>query len=118
MAPWIKAGRLNARVTILAKTGVQSAATGAYSSTWAEYDTVFAQVVDALPSRAERVADGVEIANRPCRVRMRYREDVTSAMRLRFNGRDLRIVGGPATLGNREGIELLAEELTSEGSEA
>lgn len=118
MAGWLKAGKLDRLVTILAKTSIQSATTGAYSSTWAEVATVFAQVVDALPSRAERVSEGVTIANRPCRVRMRWRTDITSAMRLRIDGRELRIVGGPAMLGAREGLELLAEELTTEGNDA
>lgn len=118
MSGWLNAGKLNRLVTLMGKTSVQSPLTGAYTSTWTAIATVFAQVVDTLPSRAERVAEGVTIGNRPCRVRIRWRDDVTSAMRLRIGERELRIVGGPAMLGNREGIEFLAEELTSEGNEA
>lgn len=113
----MEAGKLDRRVTILTRVEVQDAAYGSYAASWVPLATVWAQVTDMLPSRAERIAEGVQIANRPCRVRMRYRSDVTSAMRLKIGTRELRIVGGPSELGRREGIELVAEELTSEGAE-
>lgn len=114
----MNAGKLNRRVTILRRIEVQDTTYGGFVATWSTLATVWAEVQDMLPSRAERMAEGVEIARRPCRVRMRYRSDVTSAMRLRIDGREYRIVGGPAELGQREGIEFVAEHLTTEGSEA
>jgi SPP1 family predicted phage head-tail adaptor len=111
------AGRLDRRVTIMSRNDNQEDVYGTRSITWGEVATVWAEVQDMLPSRAERIADGVVIANRPCRVRMRWRADVSSANRLRYEGRELRIIAGPAELGRREGIELVCEELTTEGSE-
>jgi len=112
------AGRLNRRVTILHSAQSQSAKSGAWSASWVPLATVWAEVQDVLPSRSETIADGIEIARRPARVRMRYRTDITSAMRLQYQGREYRIVSGPAELGNRDAIEIIAELLTTEGNEA
>lgn len=111
------AGTLDRRVTILARSETIDPVYGTKAVSWSELATVWANVKDMIPSRGERLADGVEIANRPCRVRMRYRSDITSAMRLQIGGRQLRIITQPAELGRREGLELLAEELTTEGQE-
>lgn len=111
------AGTLDRRVTILTRAETVDQTYGTQTVTWTPLATVWANVRDMVPSRGERLADGVEIANRPCRVRMRYRADVTSAMRLQIGGRQLRIITQPAELGRREGLELIAEELTTEGQE-
>lgn len=79
------------------------------------------EVQDMLPSRGERLADGVDVTARPCRVRMLYRDDITAAMRIRLddeNGRLLQIVSEPAELGFREGLELVAEQLSVMGDAA
>lgn len=111
------AGKLDRRVTILTRQETQESTYGTIAVAWVPLATVWAQVQDMLPSRAERIAEGIEIANRPCRVRMRYRSDITPAMRLQIGARQLRITGGPAELGRREGIEITAEHLTTEGQE-
>jgi len=38
-------------------------------------------------------------------------------MRVTLEGRSLRIIAGPAEIGRRERIEIIAEELSSEGQE-
>lgn len=123
----IQPGRLNRRVQIerpIADTSLD----GAGSGTWAAVGTpVWAEVEDKLPSRGERLADGINVAARPARVRMRYRADVTSDMRLvllRKQGDDyvadrvMQIVAGPAELGFREGLEFMAEEYRPAGNPA
>lgn len=114
----MQAGKLDRRVTILTAARAQEDKYGTSAITWTELATVWAEVRDVLPGRAESITEGLEIARRPCRVRMRYRSDVTSAMRLRLEGRMLRIVGGPAEIGRRVMIELVAEELSTEGQDA
>lgn len=114
----MQAGNLDTRITILRRVEAQDPVYGSFAATWEQLATVWAEVQDMLPSRAERLVEGVEIARRPCRVRIRFRPDLDSSMRLQIGQRQLRIVGGPAELGRREGLELLAEELTTEGSEA
>lgn len=114
----IWAGRLKERVTIKERIATQDPIYGTMTYSWEELATVWAEVQDVLPSRSERVADGINIANRPARVRMRYREDVDSTMRFEVNGRTLHIIAGPAELGFRQGVEFVAEELTTAGEEA
>jgi SPP1 family predicted phage head-tail adaptor len=109
--------RLKHEVRILQRQETRETVYNTVVATWTELATVWAEVQDMLPSRAERIADGIDVARRPARVRMRWRDDVTTAMRLEVNGRTLQIVAGPAELGFREGIELIAEELTTSGQE-
>lgn len=117
----IDAGILRDRVTILQRTDTQEQTYGTYGggASWAALATVWAQVQDMLPSRSDRLADGVSISSRPCRIRMRYRTDISSDMRLTVEGRSgtWRIITQPAEIGNREGIEIVAEQLTTEGRE-
>lgn len=112
----LRAGDLNRQVEIQRKTkatGVRSAGKG----TWATISTVWANVQDMLPSRAEKLAEGLSIVRRPARVRMRYREDVTPDMRLQMGTRLMRIVAGPIELGRREGIEMVVEDYTAAGED-
>lgn len=111
------AGKLNRRVTIMQRADAQDATYGTMQTAWAPLATVWAEVQDMLPSRAESAADGIDISRRPARVRMRYRTDVDTTMRLTVDGRTLRIIAGPAELGFRDGIEFMAEEVTSGGQE-
>ena len=113
----MKAGLLDRMVTILARTETQDATYGTSVSTWDSVATVPAQVQDVLPSRADRVAQEITISNRPTRVRMRWRDDVTQANRLEIDGLPYRIVAGPAMLGRRDGLELMAEVLSTEGDQ-
>ena len=116
----MKAGKLDREITILhfAESTTQDPLYGTVIVTeWLPLATVWAEVQDMLPSRGERLVEGINIARRPCRVRMRYRNDITSAMRIRIGTRELRIIAGPAELGRREGLEFMAEELSTEGQE-
>jgi SPP1 family predicted phage head-tail adaptor len=113
----MRAGKLDRRVTILARTATQEGVYGTDTAGWAEVATVWAQVQDILPSRADRLAGEIELTNRPARVRMRWRDDVTQANRLKLNGEEMRIVSGPAMLGRREGLELVVERPSTEGRE-
>lgn len=85
---------------------------------WLDVATVWAQVQDALPSRGERLADGLTIASRPSRVRIRYRADITSDMRILFGDRVMKIMGPPAELGHREGLEMMAQDYSTMGASA
>jgi head-tail adaptor len=75
-------------------------------------------VTDALPSRGEKLAEGINLAARPARVRMRFREDVTPDMRFVMGDRIMQIVAGPAELGRREGLEFMVEEYRPAGNPA
>ncbi len=111
----IQSGRLDREIVIRHRSVTTDPDYGTSVETWTDLDTVWAEVQDMLPSRGERIADGVNVARRPCRIRIRYRDDIDSSMRVVLDGRTLRIVTMPAELGRREGIEFVAEELTTEG---
>lgn len=76
----MKKGPLNRRLRIERPTADESF-TGAGSGTWAPVVEVWASVQDALPSRGERLAEGINVAARPAQVRMNYRQGIDSSMR-------------------------------------
>lgn len=116
-----RASRYNRRIQI-ERPVADAALDAAGSGSWAPLGRpVAASVVDILPSRAERLADGINVASRPARVRMRFRTDVTSAMRFVMTKpipRVLQIIAGPAELGVREEIEFMVEDYSTAGNSA
>jgi SPP1 family predicted phage head-tail adaptor len=103
-------GQFDRRVRIEREVVTRDPAFNSQVKTWVEVATVWADVQDVLPSRAESVQQGVDIAGRPSRVRMRYRAGITPDMRVVILGREERIaqiVAGPAEIGRREAIELM-----------
>lgn len=84
---------------------------------WVRLATMHAQVQDALPSRSESVTQGLAVARNQVRVRIRYRADITSAMRVVLHGDSdvvYQIVGGPAEIGGRKrGLEMVLERYSS-----
>ncbi|MCR4331285.1 MAG: head-tail adaptor protein [Sulfuricaulis sp.] len=76
----------------------------------------WAEVKDALPSRSESVTQGLAVARNQSRLRMRYRSDVTSDMRVTVHGSAdvvYQIVGGPAVIGRNEWLEMVIERYSS-----
>lgn len=84
---------------------------GAPVVTWTLLAAVWAEVRDDLPSRAEGNRAGLEQVRNPVRIRMRYRSDLNTSMRVRHGSRILQIVGGPAMIGRREWTEIICEEI-------
>lgn len=79
---------------------------------------IAAEVQDVLPSRSEAAEQGIAIAKNRCRIRFWYRSGVDSSMSVTVHGavdRKMQIVGGPAILGNREAIEIMCEEYSTQG---
>ena len=111
-----RAGRFNVQVTIQQKSVTQDTTWGTEVVTWTALDTVWADVQDILPSRSEAVQQGLSVGRQQVRIRIRYRTDVTSAMRIVVHDESdetYQIVGGPAELGNRDQIEMVCEKFTS-----
>lgn len=80
----------------------------------------WASVFDPMPGRSEGLAQGLISAKLPTRIRMRFRDDVDTSMRVRLktDGDDLvyQIVGGPSTIaaeGRKTLMELLCERYSS-----
>lgn len=102
-------------ITFEARTPTVNEDDGTRSYAWTNHAQEYAEVQDMLPSRGEQIADGLSIQRRPCRVRCLYRDDITSDMRVTFEGRTMEIIGGPVELGRRDGLEMVCEDLSSEG---
>lgn len=78
--------------------------------------TLWAQILDDLPSRSEAVQQGAQIGRNQSRVRMRWLDvDVTSDMRIiELDGRQrtLQIISDPAEIGRRAFFEVKVETVT------
>ncbi len=110
-------GKLDRRIRI-ERPVADAAMDGAGSGKWKLVATCWANVQDVLPSSGESLAGSINMAARPARVRIRYREDITSDMRIVMGGRIMQIVSGPAELGRRDGVELMVEEYRPAGNPA
>ena len=110
------ASKLSVRIRIERKTIIRDPQYGTEVVNWAEFGCVWAEVKDILPSRAERMAEQIQIARRPARIRIRYLAGITPDMRVIIAGRIHQIIAGPSMLGRREAVELMVEEHSSEGA--
>ena len=123
----VAAGTLNRLITIERKQVVQDASYGTEVITWvplavlpgspAVAERFWAEVQDALPSRSESVQQGLAVARNQTRIRIRWRSDVDSSMRITVHG-DIdvvyQIVGGPAEIrGRRIMLEMMCEKYSS-----
>ena len=110
----LRAGQLNRKIRFERLDNAIDPNFGGSTQQWVPVVTVWAQVRDEISS-AETSEKGVRIGRQSARIRMRYRPDIHSAMRvvvLRPPERVLQIVAGPAELGQREALEILAEEFS------
>ncbi len=110
------ASKLGTRIRIERKVVARDPQYGTESVTWTEFACVWAEVKDILPSRAERLADSIQIGRRPARIRIRYLAGLSAEMRIIIDNRTHQIISGPAMLGRREAMEIMAQELSSEGA--
>lgn len=109
-------GTLNTRARIEQKSVTTDPDYGTEVVTWVLLAVVWCSVQDELPSRSEAVKNGLAVSTQRTRVRMRYRSDIDSSMRLVINRPAptvYQIISGPAILGNKHGIELFAERYSS-----
>jgi head-tail adaptor len=121
----ISPGRMRDRITFQRKAAPSGGRLNAPRKTdWQDVAGLVglrAEVQDILPSKAEGIdSDAINTARRPARIRMWRRDGISSDMRILVLSpedavtRTLRIIAGPAFVGRRrEGIELMAEEVSS-----
>jgi head-tail adaptor len=111
------ASRYNRRLRIERPTADDSF-DGAGSGDWKRVADTWASVLDVLPSRAEKLGEGINITNRPARVRMRFRTDIDATMRFVMGARVMQIISGPAEVGLREEVEFMVEDFSPAGNGA
>ena len=110
------ASKLDTRIRIERKTIICDPQYGTEVVNWAEFGCVWAEVKDILPSKAERLADSIQIGRRPARIRIRFLAGLAADMRIIIDNRIHQIISGPATLGRREAMEIMVEEHSSSGA--
>lgn len=123
----MRAGQLDRWVTIEKKSVTRDPDFGTEVITWVPLvalpgspvvaERFRAEIQDALPSRSEAVTQGLAVARNQTRLRMRWRDDITSDMRVTVHGDTdvvYQIVGGPAQIeGRKERIEMVLERYSS-----
>ena len=110
------ASKLDTRIRIECKVVTHDPHYGTEQVNWTEFACVWAEVKDILPSKAERLADSIQIGRRPARIRIRYLAGLAADMRVIIDSCVHQIISGPATLGRREAMEFMVEENSSEGA--
>ncbi len=110
------ASSLDTRIRIERKVVARDPQYGTEEVTWAQFASVWAEVRDILPSKAERLADSIQIGRKPARIRIRYLAGLAAEMRIIIDNRIHQIISGPATLGRRNAMEFMVEEHSSQGT--
>lgn len=112
----IQVHNLDTRVRFESRSVTQDPTYGTDVVTWVPVCVVWAEVLDALPSRqqAEQVRQVVQVATLRSKVRIRYRTDIDATMRMLIGQDVYQIVGGPAEIGRHEFMELLAERVSTQ----
>jgi len=113
----VEASDLDTLITFEVRTATTEGTYGTKSYSWSANGEEWAQVMDMLPSRGEQVADGINLQRRPVRIRTRYRDDITSDMRISYEGRIVQIIAGPVEIGRCDGIEMVCEDYSTEGEQ-
>ena len=111
----MRAGAFDRRITLLQQMVVKDTVYNTSQNRWIPVAHIWAQIQDMLPSRAERVAEGIALSRRPARLRIRWRSGITTDMRISYAGRMFQIVSGPAEIGRREVMEMMIEEISTVG---
>lgn len=115
MATQLHAGNLDRQVIIEVATLSRDSTFGGQVQTWATLTTVFAQVLESSVEPSGNPGQTVNVAayNRPTKVRIRWRSDITTRNRVRHGARLLQITG-VAELGRRQWLELACQEWAHE----
>lgn len=109
-------GPLNHRARIEYKAVTRDATYGTEVVTWTTLATRWCSINDMLPRRGEAVSSDLAINVNRSRIRMRYCTDIDSSMRFaitRGTEKTYQIVSGPGEIGNKDGVEFIAEVMSS-----
>lgn len=121
-------GPLNRQISIERRTVSVDGSTGEETVSWASIaylpgspaiaERFWANVQDVLPSRGEMLAQGVPVGRVITRIRIRWRNDISSDMRVILRGDSdviYQIIGGPVEVGGfrKRYTEFTAERYSS-----
>lgn len=86
---------------------------GSNVTTWTLKAVLYCNIQDVLPSRSEKIKEGLAVGAKQARLRIRYRKDLDSSMRVIIDGSTYQIISDFAELGNKEYSEAMIEKYTS-----
>lgn len=123
----MRAGAYNVQITVERKSVTKGAVYNEDVVTWVPLveqpgapgvaQRWWAEAQDVPPSRSESVAQGLQLARNQIRLRMRWRNDIDSSMRVTLHRETdvvCQIIGGPAERGGRKReLELMLERYSS-----
>jgi len=112
----VNIGPLDVRARVEYKVVTADPDYGTELITWTLLRVMWVGIQDELPSKSEAVKQGLAVATRRARVRANYATDIDSSMRLvimRPTSTVYQIVAGPAVIGDKEGIEMWVEAISS-----
>lgn len=120
-------GRMDRQITVMCKSDTKDTTYNTDTDEWEPLvpmvgsPTVgvrfWAELQDVLPSRSESLKNAAVVSSNPTRLRMRWRNDIDSSMRVIVHGDSdvtCRIIAGPAEIqGRKRRIEMMIERLSS-----
>ena len=107
----LNAGRLNRRVTITSRSSTQDAA-GPQVETWADVTTVWGDIkAPAGAAAAERLGADRETSTAAYSIRIRYRTDITDAMRVEYGTIVYKIQAVLPDQSGHKHLDLVCEEV-------
>jgi head-tail adaptor len=114
----MRGGALDRRITFQRPAVVVDPVYGPQDSGWenVEPPRIPANKKDDLPGNTESVQNGLRLSNSPARIRIRYRDDITSDMRVIVhdeNDRIYQISSTPAEIGRRKWLEFTVARYSS-----
>lgn len=108
-------GKLNKRCRIEYPVVTPDPVYGGSETTWHTLDTRYCNLQDVMPSRDEQIRNGASMTKVRSRLRMRYTSDIDTTMRVvifRPTEQIWNIIGGPAEIGARDGVEFMIERVS------
>lgn len=108
---------LNTRCQIEQPVASLDVTYGSSTVEWELFATRWCNLQDVMPSRGEGVKEGLAVSVKRARWRLRYCTDITSKMRVIFHRptREIyQIVSPPAILGDKDGIEMMIERVSTD----
>lgn len=107
--------KFNQRIRI-EKPGAKDPDYGTPTDEWLPVIEVWAKVEDAKPGKTDATQQGLRLAKDAATVWIRYRDGITSDMRiveLSDRKRTLSITGGPASINGRRELEFTVEKFST-----
>lgn len=122
----VNSANFNCQITVEYQAKTQDATYGTDIVSWQPLSVLpgspevaerfWAEATDMAPSRSEAVRQGLATARNQTRIRMRWRDDIDSSMRVivhRDSDVIYQIVGGPAMIGRKDTLEMVLERYSS-----